>query len=92
MLHSDGGGKRPAALNPIAGRDRIARFFAGVTLKFHEPTADIRDARINGLPGLIVTYQDGNLQTMAFEIEGDRIRHIYVVRHPDKLAHLRPNG
>jgi RNA polymerase sigma-70 factor, ECF subfamily len=33
VLVSDGGGKRPAALNPIHGSDKIARFFAGLARK-----------------------------------------------------------
>jgi len=28
------------------------------------------------------------VQTAAFEIEGDLIRALYVVRNPDKLRHL----
>ena len=30
----------------------------------------------------------GLVQTAAFEIEGDVIRALYVVRNPDKLRHL----
>jgi RNA polymerase sigma-70 factor (ECF subfamily) len=30
------------------------------------------------------------VQTAAFEIEGDVIRALYVVRNPDKLRHLAP--
>jgi RNA polymerase sigma-70 factor (ECF subfamily) len=43
---------------------------------------------INGLPGLILRWPDGLVQTNAFEIEGDAIKAIYVVRNPDKLKHL----
>lgn len=89
VLHSDGGGKRAAALNPIYGRDKIVRFLDGVTHKFPEPTFEIRMTRINGLPGLIFRFEDGAMQTMAFEIENDAIINIYVMRNPDKLAHLR---
>ncbi|RAI44546.1 sigma-70 family RNA polymerase sigma factor [Rhodoplanes roseus] len=88
VLHSDGGGKKSAALNPIVGRDRIARFFAGVATKFPDVLAAQRTATINGLPGLLVTESDGSLQTMAFEIVGAEITAIYFVRNPDKLAHL----
>jgi RNA polymerase sigma-70 factor (ECF subfamily) len=31
---------------------------------------------------------DGPVQTAAFEIEGEVIRAVYVVRNPDKLRHL----
>jgi hypothetical protein len=45
---------------------------------------------INGLPGLIAYSPDGHVETVAFEIEDDRIRTIYSVRNPDKLKHLTP--
>ena len=31
---------------------------------------------------------EGPVQTAAFEIEGDVIRALYVVRNPDKLRHV----
>ena len=39
-------------------------------------------------PGVIVDAPEGAVQTTAFEIEGDAIRALYVVRNPDKLRHL----
>lgn len=88
VLHSDGGGRKAAALNPILGRDRIARFFAGIATKFPDVVAAQRAATINGLPGLILTETDGSLQTMAFEVADEEITAIYFVRNPDKLGHL----
>lgn len=48
-----------------------------------------RVASVNGLPGFIVDAPEGSVQTAAFEIDGDVIQTIYVVRNPDKLRHLR---
>ena len=48
----------------------------------------VRFATINGLPGVIVEAPEGPVQTTAFEIDGDVIRALYVVRNPDKLRHL----
>jgi RNA polymerase sigma-70 factor, ECF subfamily len=45
---------------------------------------------MNGLPGVVVQAPDGLVQTATFEIEGDVIRALYVVRNPDKLRHLAP--
>ena len=40
---------------------------------------------VNGQPGL-VTQQDGVTATVfAFEVAGDRIKHIWAVRNPAKL-------
>ena len=86
-LVADGGGKVQAALNVIEGADRISRFIVGVAPKGLEGTT-IRFQSVNGLPGLVGHSPDGSVQTVAFEIEDDRIRTIYSVRNPDKLRHL----
>jgi hypothetical protein len=50
--------------------------------------AAIRAARINGLPGAVVSLPDG-AQTIAFEPDAaGAIAAIYIVRNPDKLARL----
>ena len=48
----------------------------------------VRFDTINGLPGLIMSGPTGLVQTSTFEIEGDVVKAIYVVRNPDKLRHL----
>jgi RNA polymerase sigma-70 factor (ECF subfamily) len=91
---TDGGGKVRAALNVIEGADRAAQFLVGVTRKSADAwwREDFRPrfAIINGLPGIIVEALEGAVQTAAFEIEGDTIRALYIVRNPDKLQHLAP--
>jgi RNA polymerase sigma-70 factor (ECF subfamily) len=88
ILYTDGGGKRLAALNPIFGRDRIARFFAGVRKKgsLPDPSA-ARVVRINGLPGFVL-HTDHGIETLAIEVRGEEIVALYVVSNPDKLKHL----
>lgn len=87
-LETDGGGKVAAALNAIDGADHAARFLIGATRKGWREDFTLRFAAINGLPGIIVSSPEGPVQTAAFEIEGDVIRGLYVVRNPDKLRHL----
>jgi RNA polymerase sigma-70 factor (ECF subfamily) len=89
-LHSDGGGKKRAALNVIQGRDKIAAFFAGLARKQAATAAAIRvrPVRINDLPGFVTVEPDGTVQTIALEIAGTEIAAIYVVRNPDKLRHV----
>jgi RNA polymerase sigma-70 factor, ECF subfamily len=87
-LVSDGGGKVAAALNVIEGAERVAAFLAGVARKGLSNDTTVRFDTINGLPGLIVSGPNGLVQTNAFEIEGDVVKAIYVVRNPDKLRHL----
>ncbi len=88
VLLSDGGGKRPAAINPLHGSDRIARFFAGVVTKNRDTITAIVPATINGLPGFVAYNREGVDQTLAIETRDDRICAVYIVRNPEKLAHL----
>jgi RNA polymerase sigma-70 factor (ECF subfamily) len=89
---TDGGGKVRSALEVIEGADRAARFLVEVTRKrpgaWWRDDFTVRFATINGLPGVIVDAPEGVMQTTAFEIEGDVILALYVVRNPDKLRHL----
>jgi RNA polymerase sigma-70 factor (ECF subfamily) len=85
VLLSDGGGKRPAALNPIHGGDRIARFFAGLARKDSFKGVRVREARVNGLPGFVMMDAAGAVQTSAFAVADGRIAAIYLVINPEKL-------
>jgi RNA polymerase sigma-70 factor (ECF subfamily) len=85
---TDGGGKVAAALNVLDGADRVARFLIGATRKGWRDDHTLRFETINGLPGLIVDGPGGPAQTAAFEMQGDVIKALYVVRNPDKLRHL----
>jgi RNA polymerase sigma-70 factor, ECF subfamily len=90
VLYSDGGGKRPAALNPIRGADKILRFLTGVTRKNPSLAAmQARAATVNGLAGYIAREPDGSINTLAFEHHAGRIVAIYLVRNPEKLRHVR---
>lgn len=90
-LHSDGGGRKLAALKPIVGIDKLCRLFAGLARK----AGGVRPlwrapALVNGSPGYVTVEHDGTLQTTALEIADGRIAAIYIVRNPDKLTHLVP--
>jgi RNA polymerase sigma-70 factor (ECF subfamily) len=93
---TDGGGKVRAALNVIEGADRVAQLLVDSTRKrahaWWREDFRLRFATINGLPGVVVDAPEGPVQTAAFEIEGNVIRALYVVRNPDKLRHLAPTS
>ena len=93
VLVSDGGGKRPAALRPLVGREDILKLLAGVGQKWALPPPEqLRLAWINGLPGAVFDTPDG-VQTIAFEPDAEgRLAAIYIVRNPEKLAHLPQAG
>jgi len=91
VLHSDGGGKRMAALNPLRGRERIVRFYAGLARKAPGPVAQvIYRGPIDGLPGIVTREADGLLQAVTLDIRDGLVTAVYVIRNPDKLAHLDP--
>ena len=81
--------KVAAALNVLDGADRVAHFLVGAARKGWREEFTLRFAAVNGLPAVIVDGPDGPVQTSAFEIEGEIVRALYVVRNPDKLRHLQ---
>lgn len=88
ILHTDGGGIRPAAINPIFGADKVERFFTGLARKLDHPAPRelLHVGRINTLPGYVTLEADGLPQTTALEIVDGRITAIYIVRNPQKLS------
>ncbi|THV23084.1 sigma-70 family RNA polymerase sigma factor [Peteryoungia ipomoeae] len=88
-LHSDGGGKRPAAIAPILGHEAVMKVHAYLSEKIWPQGSELlRVGLVNGLPGFITRELDGELQTTALAIENGAIAAIYVMRNPDKLRHL----
>jgi RNA polymerase sigma factor (sigma-70 family) len=78
---ADGGGL--AGAHPIEGREQIAR--ACVDLTDRAPGLTILERTVNGQPGLI-TQRDGvTAAVLAFDVAGDRIKHIWAVLNPQKL-------
>jgi RNA polymerase sigma-70 factor, ECF subfamily len=87
--YADGGGKRPAVLQPIVGFDAVMKGLEKLAVLFkHNGSKLVRAGFVNGLPGFITLEADGELQTTALDMEDGKIAAIYVVRNPDKLKHL----
>lgn len=87
MLYTDGGGKRRAALNPIAGKDKILRFYEGLARKGspHLVVHRVERVSLNGLPGFVIETLDGK-ETLALDVAQGHIVALYSIRNPDKLA------
>ncbi|SIS73353.1 RNA polymerase sigma factor SigJ [Paracoccus saliphilus] len=91
-IHTDGGGKVPAAMNVLKGKDRAARFFVGIARKGlvrSQPFPPLR--RINGSPGVVSVELGDVVQTTALDIRDGRIAAVWITRNPDKLRHLQGN-
>ena len=88
-VHADGGGKRPALMEPVIGFDAVMKVHEWLAAQFKKNGSKlVRTGFVNGLPGFITLEADGELQTTALEIEDGKVAAIYVVRNPDKLRHL----
>ncbi|EEX12038.1 RNA polymerase sigma-70 factor, family [Citreicella sp. SE45] len=91
-VHTDGGGKVPAAINVLNGPCNAARLFVGLARKRALPAGPCPTLRwVNGSPGFLST-ENGVLQTTALSIRNGRIAAIWIVRNPEKLQHLRSRG
>ncbi len=92
VLYTDGGGVKTAALNPIRGGDKVARFFLGIARKSKIQATSIRlsGAIINGQPGILIFVDDRLDQTFSINVEDNRISTIYMVGNPEKLDYLDP--
>jgi RNA polymerase sigma factor (sigma-70 family) len=81
---ADGGGRALTFLHPIEGGEQVARAWVEIAHRM-AGNMTLHERTVNGQPGL-VTQQDGVTVTVfAFEVVGDRIKHIWVVRNPEKL-------
>ncbi|MFF5800239.1 RNA polymerase sigma-70 factor [Streptomyces albogriseolus] len=86
-LVGDSGGKARAPLRVLDGADHVGRFFVGVAVK-GLPDASVRVVELNGGPALLVLSGGKPDTVVQIDADGDRIRTVYVVRNPDKLAAL----
>lgn len=87
-LHSDGGGKAIAVPNIIEGAEKVARGVLGALRKLVPKEVVRHQAEINGGPGL-VSYLNGKpFSVVSLDISEGRIRAIYIVTNPEKLARL----
>jgi RNA polymerase sigma-70 factor (ECF subfamily) len=81
---ADGGGLAITFLHPIEGGEQIARAWIEIANRAPANMA-LLERTVNGQPGL-VAQQDGITVTVfAFDVAGDRIKHIWAQRNPDKL-------
>jgi len=80
---ADGGGLVSAELRPIEGGEQIARLV--VEIASRAPTLTILERTVNGQPGLVAQQDGVTVTVMAFDVVGDRIKHIWAVRNPEKL-------
>jgi RNA polymerase sigma factor (sigma-70 family) len=80
---ADSGGLVAAQLRPIEGGEQIAR--NAIDLAVRAPGLTILERTVNGQPGLVAQLDGVIVAVFAFEVAGDRIKHIWAMRTPEKL-------
>jgi RNA polymerase sigma factor (sigma-70 family) len=80
----DGGGLAGAVLHPIEGGEQIARYIVDLAVRAPSNVA-ILERTVNGQPGLVAQQDGVTVTVFAFDVAGDRIKHIWGVRNPEKL-------
>jgi RNA polymerase sigma-70 factor (ECF subfamily) len=89
-LLTDGGGKTRAALRPITGAAKVARFMAGIATRPYMGTAvssmSVDAAEINGAPGTLISAGGQPVAVLTMTVAGGRITAIQLLTNPDKLS------
>ncbi|MEV0665859.1 RNA polymerase sigma-70 factor [Actinomadura luteofluorescens] len=87
VMVGDGGGLKQAALRPVTGAEKVARYIIGGTGKVPS-TVTVDQTVVNGNPALVMRL-DGELDgVLAVRVEGARITGLYYVRNPEKLTRV----
>lgn len=84
---ADGGGLVSAALRPIEGADKIARYIVDIAGKV--PNLTLLEGTVNGQPGLVAQQDGVTVTVFAFQVTDGLIKHIWAVRNPEKLRPWR---
>jgi RNA polymerase sigma factor (sigma-70 family) len=89
-LWTDGGGKGPAtSLQPVHGRDEVARLFLAVAARVPR-TLDVRYRRVSGDPSAVLFDSDSPIAVVVLDLtpRHHQVCRIYSVTNPDKLARV----
>jgi RNA polymerase sigma factor (sigma-70 family) len=81
---ADGGGLATTFLHPIEGSKQIARAWIEIANRV-PANMTLLDRTVNGQPGLVAQQDGVTVTVFAFDVAGDRIKHIWVIRNPEKL-------
>jgi hypothetical protein len=83
-LRSDGGGLVKAALKPITGAAKVARFLLGVLAR--QPTLRLALRTTADGPALALVCGDEVTGVINLQAEGDHITHVWIQFNPHKLT------
>lgn len=88
VVWTDGGGKVFAALQPVHGPEKAARFILGARRFAPGPfTAEM--AMVNGKPGILLRLESGKVfLVIDMDVEDEKVQAFRIIGNPDKLHHL----
>jgi RNA polymerase sigma-70 factor (ECF subfamily) len=87
VLMGDGGGIKQAALHPVVGATKVARYLLGGLARFLDAVTFL-PTQVNGHPALVVRL-DGTLDTVVtVRVDDGLITGLYAVRNPEKLSRM----
>lgn len=93
VLISDGGGKAKAALRPVVGADKVARFAVGIAAQgLALPDLQVEVTEVNGSPGVVVRVAGEPFLAISLVVAGGLVEQVLMVRNPDKLSGLESRG
>jgi RNA polymerase sigma-70 factor (ECF subfamily) len=81
---ADSGGLAVTFRHPIEGSDAIARAWVELARRATGSTT-LLERTVNGQPGLVAQQDGVTVTVFAFDVAGDQIKHIWVMRNPEKL-------
>ncbi|GAA0419911.1 DNA-directed RNA polymerase sigma-70 factor [Acrocarpospora corrugata] len=84
VLRSDGGTARPDASVVVHGAAAVA----DQALKFHQPSALVRPALVNGAAGVVITMAGQPIAVIGFTVAHGKIVEIDAIADPDRLRRL----
>jgi len=89
-LLTDGGGKARAALRPIVGARKAARFLVAIAgrpyMGVDISAMTLAPAEINGSPGTLIMTGGRAIAALTLTVSGGRITAIQLLVNPDKLT------
>lgn len=89
VVVTDGGGRARAAMRPVHGADKAARFLVGLAAKPEMVDLVAEPVAVNGAPGVVWRADGVPVMAGSVEFDGDRVARVLVFRNPERLAGLR---
>lgn len=87
VVTSDGGGVVHAAMRPVTGRERVARYLANLVARLG-PDPLVIPTVLNGEPGVVAHTAEGWIAVIVEAGDDEVVAHLRVVVNPAKLERL----